>query len=274
MAHRCATSVAPASTRRSAMLDDWASIPLGSTRTVSSTWRSRTARSPSSPRPTPSWSARCTAACSRASSTRSAARTVVSFNDLRPPRALPVADHRRPDRALAGNPSASRRCCCHGRTPVQFALTVRRQRGGPAMITLTDTAADKVRQLINAEGDDALALRVAVRPGGCSGFSYEMFFDTDVADDDVIVEHGDVQVIVDPSSAQLLDRRHARLQGRPRPVRVRDHEPQRAAHLRLRPVLQLTGRLGAAQTARASISAISPGRPRCRRGRRSCSTRR
>ena len=72
------------------------------------------------------------------------------------------------------------------------------------MITLTDTAADKVRQLITAEGDDALALRVAVRPGGCSGFSYEMFFDSDVAGDDVTVEHGGVRVIVDPSSAQLL----------------------------------------------------------------------
>ena len=72
------------------------------------------------------------------------------------------------------------------------------------MITLTDSAADKVKQLITAEGDDALALRVAVRPGGCSGFSYEMFFDSDVATDDVTVEHGGVRVIVDPSSAQLL----------------------------------------------------------------------
>ncbi len=72
------------------------------------------------------------------------------------------------------------------------------------MITLTDTAADKVKQLITAEGDDALALRVAVRPGGCSGFSYEMFFDSDVASDDLTVEKGGVRVIVDPSSAQLL----------------------------------------------------------------------
>lgn len=72
------------------------------------------------------------------------------------------------------------------------------------MITLTDNAADKVRQLITAEGDDALALRVAVRPGGCSGFSYEMFFDSDVATDDVTVEQSGVRVIVDPSSAQLL----------------------------------------------------------------------
>lgn len=72
------------------------------------------------------------------------------------------------------------------------------------MITLTDSAAVKVRQLIESEGEENLALRVAVRPGGCSGFSYEMFFDSDVATDDVTVEHGGVRVIVDPSSAQLL----------------------------------------------------------------------
>ena len=73
------------------------------------------------------------------------------------------------------------------------------------MITLTDTAATKVRQLIDAEGDEALALRVAVRPGGCSGFAYEMFFDTDVATDDITTEFDGVRVVVDPSSAQLLN---------------------------------------------------------------------
>jgi iron-sulfur cluster assembly protein/iron-sulfur cluster insertion protein len=72
------------------------------------------------------------------------------------------------------------------------------------VITLSDAAADKVKDLIDAEGDTALMLRVAVRPGGCAGFSYEMFFDSDVATDDVTVEHGGVRVIVDPSSAQLL----------------------------------------------------------------------
>ena len=72
------------------------------------------------------------------------------------------------------------------------------------VITLTDSAASKVRQLIDAEGEEDLALRVAVRPGGCSGFSYEMFFDTDVAADDVASIYGDVKVVVDPSSAQLL----------------------------------------------------------------------
>ena len=72
------------------------------------------------------------------------------------------------------------------------------------MIALTDSAASKVAELITAEGDDQLALRVAVRPGGCSGFSYEMFFDADVANDDEAATFGDVRVVVDPSSAQLL----------------------------------------------------------------------
>ena len=72
------------------------------------------------------------------------------------------------------------------------------------MITLTDTAALKVRELLDAEGEPSLALRVAVRPGGCSGFSYEMFFDSDVATDDEQADFGGVKVVVDPSSAQLL----------------------------------------------------------------------
>ena len=73
------------------------------------------------------------------------------------------------------------------------------------MITLTDTAASKVKNLIDEEGDDSLALRVAVRPGGCSGFSYEMLFDTDVADDDNVTEYGEVRVVVDSSSALMLE---------------------------------------------------------------------
>ena len=72
------------------------------------------------------------------------------------------------------------------------------------MITLTDNAATKVKQLIDAEGEAGLALRVAVRPGGCAGYSYEMFFDTDIANDDINNTYGDVSVVVDPSSAQLL----------------------------------------------------------------------
>ena len=72
------------------------------------------------------------------------------------------------------------------------------------MITLTESAASKVKDLIEAEGSAELALRVAVRPGGCSGFSYEMFFDTDVAADDRLSDENGVRVVVDEASAELL----------------------------------------------------------------------
>jgi iron-sulfur cluster assembly protein/iron-sulfur cluster insertion protein len=72
------------------------------------------------------------------------------------------------------------------------------------VFTLTDAAADKVKSLITAEGNPDLVLRVAVRPGGCSGLSYEMFFDTDASDDDVRAEHGGVTVVIDPASAPHL----------------------------------------------------------------------
>ena len=72
------------------------------------------------------------------------------------------------------------------------------------MIVLTDNAATKVAELITAEGNDELALRVAVRPGGCSGFSYEMFFDTDVAEDDIRTDYRGVSVVIDPASAPHL----------------------------------------------------------------------
>lgn len=73
------------------------------------------------------------------------------------------------------------------------------------MIALTDKAATKVSELIEAEGDESLALRVAVRPGGCSGFSYDMFFDTEVSDDDLTNDFNGVKVVVDPSSAMMLE---------------------------------------------------------------------
>jgi len=59
-------------------------------------------------------------------------------------------------------------------------------------------------ELLAQEGDDRLALRVAVRPGGCSGFSYEMFFDADIADDDLTHVVEGVKVVVDPASAPHL----------------------------------------------------------------------
>ena len=73
------------------------------------------------------------------------------------------------------------------------------------MIVLTDTATSKVAELLVAEDQPELSLRVAVRPGGCSGLSYEMFFDSEKAADDIELTYGDVRVVVDPASAQYLD---------------------------------------------------------------------
>ena len=72
-------------------------------------------------------------------------------------------------------------------------------------ITLTDSAASKVAELLAQEGNAELALRIAVRPGGCSGYSYEMFFDSEFAADDMRSDVGGVRVVVDPASAQLLE---------------------------------------------------------------------
>jgi len=74
----------------------------------------------------------------------------------------------------------------------------------PSPISLTEAAAAKVADLLAQEGNAELALRVAVRPGGCSGFSYEMFFDSDAAADDIVREFSGVKVVVDPESAQVL----------------------------------------------------------------------
>jgi iron-sulfur cluster assembly protein/iron-sulfur cluster insertion protein len=72
------------------------------------------------------------------------------------------------------------------------------------MIALTENATTKVKELLEAEAQPDLFLRVAVRPGGCSGLSYEMFFDSERATDDVEAMYGDVKVVVDPASSEYL----------------------------------------------------------------------
>ena len=73
----------------------------------------------------------------------------------------------------------------------------------PAPVTLSDAAITKVAELL-AEEEGEMALRVAVKPGGCSGYSYEMFFDAEVLADDVLREFDNVRVVVDAASAELL----------------------------------------------------------------------
>ena len=72
------------------------------------------------------------------------------------------------------------------------------------MITLTETAAGKVKELLEEEGRQDIALRVAVQPGGCSGLRYAMYLDDQVGDNDQAAEHFGVRVVVDRLSAPYL----------------------------------------------------------------------
>ncbi|WP_417517267.1 iron-sulfur cluster insertion protein ErpA [Minwuia sp.] len=74
----------------------------------------------------------------------------------------------------------------------------------PADFAVTAAAAERVAELIEAEGNPDLKLRVQVLGGGCSGFQYDFRFDSDVADDDLIIERDGVQVLVDPVSIEYL----------------------------------------------------------------------
>ncbi len=71
-------------------------------------------------------------------------------------------------------------------------------------LQLTETAAVKVRALLDQEGRDDLRLRVAVQPGGCSGMQYQLFFDERSLDGDVVLEPHGVPVVVDRMSAPYL----------------------------------------------------------------------
>jgi iron-sulfur cluster assembly accessory protein len=75
----------------------------------------------------------------------------------------------------------------------------------PEPVTLSDLAVSKVAELLAGEENGSeLALRIAVKAGGCSGFQYDMFFDSDIADGDVVSTFGDVRVVVDAESAEML----------------------------------------------------------------------
>jgi len=71
-------------------------------------------------------------------------------------------------------------------------------------INFTDSAADKVRELMDEEQNDALKLRVYVTGGGCSGFQYGFTFDEKINEGDTVVVNGEVELIIDSMSFQYL----------------------------------------------------------------------
>ena len=75
----------------------------------------------------------------------------------------------------------------------------------PDGINVSDTAAQKVRSLLEQEGRDDLQLRIAVQPGGCSGLRYQLFFDERHLDGDVVSDFDGVSVVVDRMSSPYLN---------------------------------------------------------------------
>ena len=72
-------------------------------------------------------------------------------------------------------------------------------------VLLTDTAASKVKSLLEQEGRDDLRLRVGVQPGGCSGLIYQLYFDERTLDGDLVRDFDGVEVVVDRMSAPYLE---------------------------------------------------------------------
>jgi iron-sulfur cluster assembly accessory protein len=73
-----------------------------------------------------------------------------------------------------------------------------------ATLTLTEAAAKKVSSLISAEGRDDLRLRIGVELGGCAGYKYDLFFDEELIDGDIVKEFHGVELVVDPTSSLHL----------------------------------------------------------------------
>jgi iron-sulfur cluster assembly protein len=73
------------------------------------------------------------------------------------------------------------------------------------VITITESAANQIKQMMAAEEDENLLLRVGVQGGGCSGLSYGMGFDTEVKEQDTQFDQNGIQVVVDPDSKKILE---------------------------------------------------------------------
>lgn len=72
-----------------------------------------------------------------------------------------------------------------------------------ATVSLTPAAADKVRELLEAEGSTELGLRIFVAGGGCSGLQYGMTLD-ETQDGDTVFETNGVRVLIDEMSAEYI----------------------------------------------------------------------
>ena len=106
-------------------------------------------------------------------------------------------------------------------------------------VNLTENAALKVKALLDQEGRDDLALRIAVQPGGCSGLRYQLFFDERQLDGDERTDWGGFDLVVDRMSLPYLGGATHRLRRHDREAGLHDRQPERDGFLRLRRLVQL-----------------------------------
>jgi iron-sulfur cluster insertion protein len=71
-------------------------------------------------------------------------------------------------------------------------------------VAFSDAAARKVKHLIEEEKNSNLRLRIYISGGGCSGFQYGFSFDENTSEGDLVVENGEVALVIDPMSYQYL----------------------------------------------------------------------
>lgn len=73
------------------------------------------------------------------------------------------------------------------------------------LLYVTDNAVENAKEIRESQGLDGYGVRIYIQQGGCSGYSYGMQFDDEVAEDDFVVEKDGVKFIVDEHSAELLE---------------------------------------------------------------------
>ncbi|HET7319942.1 MAG TPA: iron-sulfur cluster assembly accessory protein [Nitrospirota bacterium] len=73
------------------------------------------------------------------------------------------------------------------------------------MITISDVAADKIKEILKAEGVPNHGLRVSAAAGGCCGPSYEIMIDDKAGDGDAVIEKNGAKLYVDASTAKTID---------------------------------------------------------------------
>src|SRR5690606_18897823 len=105
---------------------------------------------------------------------------------------------------IASLPSAVRNDVDKDKTMEQNTQNTAAQTPNAPVVTLTDAAIEKVKSMMAKEGKEGYALRVGVVTGGCAGLSYEMKFQKNPYDNDIVSQQKDLKIIVNQESIQFL----------------------------------------------------------------------